>query len=318
VGILLALLLVAGLTVISGLTLTRQLDRIPGAFESLGPRPAEPDGSAKSLDVLLVGVHEAREERASWVSHDRGLLNLLVVHVDAGGRRAAVAGLPLEAEVDAPGGGMTTLASVMKLGAPALLVSAVEHVTGIRLDHVAVLDWRAVEDLAEVVGGVELTLPVHATGGLPDTNGPARLEYVAGPDAVTLISDEAGLNNVEQLQRQLILLDGVLSASLESEMHRRPIQAYEFLDVLTENLAVDEDWSGMSMARQLLSMWSLRSADIRYMLAPISWPGRGVHGRLQLDREAGPGFWGAVATDRADEWLAAHGHRGEVSVLRPD
>jgi LCP family protein required for cell wall assembly len=233
----------------------------------------------------------------------------MVMHFDADRLGATVVGLPLEAEVKVPGHGTRALGSVPELGDPPLLVATVESLTGFRMDHLAVLDWQAFMTIVDRLGGID----VMVGGGGGPLSGAYRMQ-VDGTEALKVVSPRKGVDSVAQLRLQLTLMDAVVDGSLHQ--HKSPLLVYNFLDAVTENLAVDEEWSVVSMARLFLSVWALRSSDIEYVTVPASCEAGRDLCRPRLDESAATDFWNAVERDRINAWLSENDGRGRVNAHR--
>jgi LCP family protein required for cell wall assembly len=236
----------------------------------------------------------------------------MVMHFDADRRGATAVGIPLDVKVKVYGDGTRALGSVPDMGEPAQLVATVEKLTGIRIDHLAVLDWQAFSTLIDRVGGVDMS--TEGGNGAVSFGG-IRMQ-ATGKDALKAVTPQRGGDSVALMQSQLGLMGAVVDGSLHQELHRSPLLVYNFLDAVTENLAVDEEWSVPSMARLFLSVWNLRSGDMKYVTVPVSCVRVRGQCRPKLDEQAAPAFWKAVAQDRADEWLAENNNRGRVQTSR--
>ena len=143
--------------------------------------------------------------------------------------------------------------------------------------------------------------------------------YVDGDSLMGFVAEQPGVGSVAHLHRQLVVLDELMKGNLHQSMHKRPLTVYRFLDVIASNLAVEEGWSRFAMARLVASLWSLRSANIRYATAPLTCPASpSGRCRVTLDPAAGPGFWAAVREDHLDGWLVEHRLRSLANRLRAD
>lgn len=302
------------LVVIAALGATGQLvdevDRFPGAFEGLRYRPPPEHGSVGMLVVATYGSGS----RSTWLPGHRRAAMVMVVHVARDRRGAAVVALPLAARVAVPGHGQRRLGSMFVLGGPALAVNTVESLTRIRIEQVAVVDWHVFELLADRLGGLQLALDPDEVGPISPSTG-AEHGFVDG-DTVTKFVTEPGVGPVAHLHRRLIVLDEVMRTSLHQEMHKSPLLLYRFLRILAPHLAVDDSWSAMELTRFAASQWRLRSADIRYVTAPLTCRGSRQRCRVALDESAAPAFWDAVREDQLDEWLLAHHLRGAANRQR--
>lgn len=256
--------------------LTAQVGRIPGAFAGLEGRPEK--AASGAVDILLLGARPEASSAADTQEWFPGLTagaSVMVVHLSADRLGASVISIPTAAQMAIPGHGAGTLADTFRMGGPALTVGAVERETGVRIDHLAVVDWAAFEELAAQHGGAE-TQPL-----------PARPER-------------------RRIRQQHEVLRTVLDASLQQEMRKYPWLLYDFLDTVTARLAVDEGWSPLQMGRLVVSLRNLRSAQIRYLTAPTQGGGPA----LRLDPPENAGLWQSVREDRVDDWFAAHPEAG--------
>ncbi|MFM6850615.1 MAG: LCP family protein [Terrabacter sp.] len=283
-GLLLSLvagLVAAGVTWWTVRHLEHALTRVPMALDALEDRPAD----TAALDLLLVLTAPADEpgEPLEW-AHAGPVASVMLMHLDADRRGVGLVALP------------TPLTSGPAEEGPLPLAAAVEQMTGVHLDHVAVLEWRAIADLVDASDGVEVELPggiagvepglrtldaVHAWSFVRDYPGP-----LAGPPGAS--------------RRMQFLLRTVLEDSLHQEMARNPYQLARFLDHVAHGLVVDEGWQLREMVDEAWSMRRLRSFDIRFVVAPTNGTGT----RLQPEDSAA--LWDALRGDTLDSWMGTH------------
>src|SRR5690606_8466050 len=89
---------------------------------------------------------------------------LMVVHVSANRKNVQVVSIPrdtfavLHDATGAPQHEAKVNAAFSSFG-PNGTIATVEHLTGLRIDHVAVIDWAGLKDLSTAVGGVPVTVP---------------------------------------------------------------------------------------------------------------------------------------------------------------
>ena len=199
-----------------------QLTRIEGAFTGLGQRPAPTDDG--SMTVLVIGADQRPATGASgpgWLP-GAGAMAVLVVRLSADRASARVASLPLTGEI----------ASAVDAG-QAAAVGAVEDLTGVRVDHLAVLEWSALHRLS----GVSRPL----VGPVGDAN--------------------------ERAAADQVYLREVAEDSLHAELRKQPWTLYHLADVMAGALAIDDQWSSFDLARLVVSLRNLRSGDISFVVA---------------------------------------------------
>lgn len=155
------------------------------------PSSASPPSSGapdEALNFLVIGTDQAEQPGAA----QRGD-SILLVHVPPSQDRAYVISIPRDTWVNVPTASTADRPRHAKInaayawgGAP-LLVRTVEDFTGVRVDHVAVVDFAGFAEIIDGLGGIEVVVDApfrsFAAGGAvfpPGThrmNGAVALEY---------------------------------------------------------------------------------------------------------------------------------------------
>ncbi len=210
------LLIVAGLA--ANLRLMAHLDRVPGAFDGLAERPAATAGTT----ILLLGTvtdATASGPRVAWLADQPALESVMLVEVPRGtARHVYVQSLPISRD----------LASSVVVGRAGATVGAVEAATGRRVEHLAVVDWSAFQQLAA--------------------------------DSGSGLTFEPGSG----IAAQQAFLQQVLADTLHAEMRKEPWTLYTALDTVCRGMAVDGEWTMVEMDLLVLSLRDLRSAGIDF------------------------------------------------------
>ncbi len=111
----------------------------------------------------------------------------MILHVNADRDGASLVSIPRDSWVDVPGYGYNKINAAFSLAGPSLAIETVENLTGVRIDHLAVVDWAGFQSLIDTVGGVTVTVPrtiedphnhVVWTKGRQTLNGDQALLYV--------------------------------------------------------------------------------------------------------------------------------------------
>jgi LCP family protein required for cell wall assembly len=291
----------------AALHLTGNMGRVPAVFDGLDARPAVAPEAGGATNILLVvtdGGPVPQEEPAELTAQAARSDAIMVLHLDSARQAAWVVAIPPDTVLEVPGHGQERLATTFSIGGPGLTVETVEEFTGVRVDHLAVIDWAGFGALVDAVGGVEIDVPV----GDPAE---ARTErrYFTGPRAVAYAEsrdDEPG-DVLARVGRQQAVLNAVMQSVLHQEMRKQPHTLYRFLDTVTRHLAVDDQWSVWDMGRLVLSMRDFRSANIAYLTIPVAdVTEQGGSVAVRPDLPANRELWQAVADDRMAAWTAAH------------
>lgn len=288
------------------------------AFVGLENRPARASGPAEdAVNVLLLGTDRRSEVPTTgegagadaWVAGEQRSDTMMLVHVAADRRSVQVVSLPRDSWVQVPGHGPAKVNAAYSLGGLPLAVETVENLTRVRVDHVAVVDWEGFKALTDLAGGVRVRVPatvVDSIRGITWTPGEHLLD---GQQALDYVGQRYGLpgGDLDRVQRQQAVLRALMQDSLHAEMRSDPEQVAQFVSEVLDHVAVDETWPLAGILGFSASLRNLRSADIRYLTAPVSGLGReGAQSVVYLDNRLGERLWAAIRDDVADPWLDAH------------
>ena len=159
VGLVLALLLALAWGVVGFLAFRKGVaaanDRLPvGAGAAL----AKQDGLLlnQPTTILLLGSdHMNNDQRAGLNNSD----SIMLLRTSPGRHRLAYLSIPRDLRVPVPGYGDRKINSALPLGGVPLAVRTIEGFTGLGINHVMFVDFRAFRDLIDNVGGIEVDVP---------------------------------------------------------------------------------------------------------------------------------------------------------------
>jgi LCP family protein required for cell wall assembly len=244
---------------------------------------------------------------------------MMILHLDGSRRVAAVVSIPRDSWVPIPGHGMGKINWAYSFGGPSLTVATVENLTGLRIDHLAVVDWDGFKKLTDRVGGVDIDVPETVVDPQNHVTWTAGRHHLDGEAALLYVRQRYGLpgGDFDRVKRQQAFLRAVLQASLHQEMRKDPRMLYGFLDTVAGVVSVDSGWSTADMARLAFSLRDFRSANLRFLTAPVLGTGReGAQSVVRLDDSADRELWQDLRTDRIDEWSAVHWQELTSDVVR--
>jgi polyisoprenyl-teichoic acid--peptidoglycan teichoic acid transferase len=130
-------------------------DRLPQGVEAgLAPQ----DGlviSKPTLIVLLGTDGDSSEARADSRRSD----SILLVRTDPARHRIAYLSIPRDLRVEIPGFGSYKINAAFQLGGPALALRTIRSLTGLRPNHVALVDFDDFRTVIDALGGVTIDVP---------------------------------------------------------------------------------------------------------------------------------------------------------------
>ncbi|QDP95498.1 LytR family transcriptional regulator [Microlunatus elymi] len=114
----------------------------------------DPD-KGKAVDVLLLGS-DSRDQSQSLEGKagDGRSDTIMLLHLDADRKHAYLISFPRDMWVNIPGHGDNKINAAYSYGGTELVAETINELTGITIDHAAVIDFSGFADLTEAVGGV--------------------------------------------------------------------------------------------------------------------------------------------------------------------
>ena len=134
--------------------LKRTVDLPSNQSPSSTATTADPD-KGDPVDVLLLGS-DSRDQAQSKEgdSGDGRSDTLMLLHLTADRKDAYLISFPRDMWVEVPGHGENKINAAYSYGGTKLVAETVNQLTGITIDHAAVVDFSGFADLTEAVGGV--------------------------------------------------------------------------------------------------------------------------------------------------------------------
>ena len=240
--------------------------------------------ASEPMTVLIVG-----SDRRTGVDGSRAD-TIMVLRIDPTTDRAALLSIPRDAWVPIAGASGSRRINTALAGGRGTMITTVQDVLGIPLDHYVEVDFDGFQRIVDAVGGVDVPFPHPArdarTGlDVPD-RGCARLD---GASALALVrsrhyeefvdgqwrADPTG--DLGRIARQQAFLAAVLDDAASS---KNPLTLNRLLDVAADHLVVDD---GLG-ARDLLGLARrVRSANVTFLTVPARAVERGGAAVLELD-----------------------------------
>ena len=130
-------------------------DRLPQGVEA-GLAPQDGLVISKPTLIVLLGTDGDRSEaRADSRRSD----SILLVRTDPAHHRIAYLSIPRDLRVEIPGFGSYKINAAFQLGGPALALRTIRSLTGLRPNHVALVDFDDFRTVIDALGGVTIDVP---------------------------------------------------------------------------------------------------------------------------------------------------------------
>lgn len=154
--LILVLLLTVAWAVASYLALAWAVD---DANRRLGPVPLDDQPGlvlSEPTTILLLGT-----DSGPGVGREtsRRSDSIMLVRTDPSRGRTAFLSVPRDLRADIPGRGFGKINAAFQRGGPPLALGAVRNLTGLKINHMLVIDFRNFVQLVDALGGVEVDVP---------------------------------------------------------------------------------------------------------------------------------------------------------------
>ncbi len=211
----------------------------------------------------------------------------LLIHLNRNGRAGEVVAIPGDVMAQVPGGGTEPLWIAFKNGGPSLLVSIVRQLTGIPINHYAEINLSHLTKLIDVVGGVNVTIPVASSSyghlfsaGVNHLTGITATYYDLDPS----ISDEV------RMLRQENLLRAILTTIADDHLLTDPVTDVRLLNAITGTLTVDSNMTNSDIESLARKLSILGTGAATFVITPT----RKVNGELVPNTAVADQLWAAI------------------------
>jgi LCP family protein required for cell wall assembly len=304
----------------------RNIRRIPGAFPAESDRPARTAGRAQNW--LLVGS-DRRADRATtgrdanqplWRYGAQRADTIMLVHLPADRDRAYLVSFPRDSWVPIQGHGKVKLNAAFSFGGPPLLIATIEGLTGVRVDHFAILDFEGFKSMADALGGVNVRVVRTVRDPARQVVWPAGTHHLDGARALDFVRQRHNLpgGDLGRIKRQQAFLKALAGQVVEGGTLANPLKLNALLEAFTKAVSVDESLTISRLRSLALQFRSVRTGDVVFVTAPVA--GMGTEGRqsvVYLDRAKGRPLYRALRADAVEEYLAgAAGSVNQVDEVR--
>ncbi|MFI6566361.1 LCP family protein [Streptomyces sp. NPDC050534] len=279
--------------------------------------PADAPASASplptgSLNILVLGSdsRSGKENKALGGGDSSGARSdtAMVVHIDAGRRKATVVSIPRDTLVTRPScpltsGGSTSVAygamfnSAYSVGGPVCAVKTVESITDVRMDHYVEIDFSGFARLVDALGGVTVTLDQDIDDDDSHLHIKAGTRRLDGKQALALARTRHGIGDGSDLGRiglQQKLVKALLEQISSTDLFTDPAKLYTVAEAVTSSLTTDTGLDSLSELVDLgRSLKGLSAHDVRTVMMPVV-PAPSDHNRVVAKEPAASELWASL------------------------
>ena len=295
------------------------IDRFDSNLQA-GQRAPEPTGApAQARNILLLGTDKGHAEQSieeeladgEWTTGAFRSDTIMLVHIPADQEQAFLVSIPRDTYVSIPGHGRNKINAAFSFGGPDLTVRTIEDLTGVYVNHVAMVDWAGFKQLTHAIGGVEVTIPETFTDTKQDRTWQAGTHVLEGAEALAYVRTRYGLQegDFDRINRQQNFLRAVLQKTVSRGTLANPIKLTNLLQAVAGATTVDSGWSTGDIRRLALRLRGLDQGEVYFMTAPVKGVEdvEGVGSVVRLAKKEARALWEALRDDDVPGYLDEYG-----------
>ncbi|WP_396598967.1 LCP family protein [Frigoribacterium sp. R86507] len=248
--------------------------KIEQAFpeESTRPAPA-PDGA---MNILLMGSDSRADATTidDASSSDQRTDSMMLVHVDADRENVYVMSIMRDLYVPIPGHGSNKINAAFAYGGSPLTVQTVEQLLGVRIDHVAIIDFEGFKGMTTALGGVDVFSP-QAFSTKTGFSYPAGLNKLEGDAALAFVRERYAFADADftRVKNQQAFVKGLANTILSRSTLTDPGKISSFVTAMSPYLTVDKEFDVGTIASLGFSLRAIDGSKMHFFTIPTAGTG---------------------------------------------
>ena len=260
-------------------------------------------------DILLLGSDSrAGSADAAKVSGQRAD-TIMLMHIPKDGSGVYLISIMRDSRVNIPGYGSAKVNAALNYGGIGLQVATIEQLLGIKIDHVAEIDFTGFKDLTNAVGGVDVQVPVaFKTGVWSYTPGTMHMD---GSTALAFVRERYSFaaGDYQRVRNQRAYLRGLYN-TLKTQGALSSIGKFKtVVDSLSGYLTVDKGLDSSQVANLAAPVITNGSTAMHMMSLPNAGPGWSMDGQsiVLVDQKANADLTRALQNDKITDFTSVYG-----------
>ena len=305
--------------------LDSQISNVPRVALNLDEdrRPDRVTGEAEeSLNILLAGADAGKGPSIAqavadgrWEPYSHRSDTIIVLHVTADRDHAYLVSVPRDSFTKIDGIGKSKINAAFAVGGPSLYVKTLEDFTGLRMDHLAIIDWEGFRDLTKAIGGVPINIPEDVYDPSQKVQWEKGQQELEGELALQYVRMRYGLEegDFDRIKRQQNFLRAFMKKMLSTGTTSNPIKLTNTVEAVVKYLTVDDEFDNGKIRSIALSLRSLEEKDVTFITVPqeryATIDGESV---VIVDKDRTQELFAAVGNDDIESYIEEY---GEEDVL---
>ena len=259
-------------------------------------------------NILLLGSDTRSGSEAAQVSGSRAD-SIMLAHIPADGKGVYLVSIMRDTWVNIPGYGAAKINAALNYGGISLQVATVENLLGIKIDHVAEIEFEGFKALVNSVGGVDVQVPfdfdINAWSfkqGMQHMDGGAALAFVR---ARYPFAD----GDYQRVRNQRAFLRGMYNTMKAKGALNNVGSFQSAVESIAGYMRVDSGLDAAQIAQIAAPVLTSGDTTMRMTTLPNAGPGWSYDGQsiVIVNQAANANLSYALQHDSMDQFIATYG-----------
>ena len=259
-------------------------------------------------NILLLGSDTRSGSDAALVSGSRAD-TIMLMHIPADGKGVYIISIMRDTWVNIPGYGAAKINAALNYGGISLQVATVENLVGVKIDHVAEIEFEGFKSLVNAVGGVDVQVPFAFTSNVW-TFTPGVM-HMNGSAALTFVRERYSFadGDYQRVRNQRAFLRGLYS-TMKAKGALSSVGSFQSaVESLADYMRVDSGLNAAQIAQIAAPVLTSGDTTMRMTTLPNAGPGWSYDGQsiILVNQAANAQLSYALQHDSMDQFLATYG-----------
>lgn len=259
-------------------------------------------------NILLLGSDTRSGSEAALVSGSRAD-TIMLMHIPADGKGVYIISIMRDTWVNIPGYGAAKINAALNYGGISLQVATVENLVGVKIDHVAEIEFEGFKSLVNAVGGVDVQVPFAFTSNVW-TFTPGVM-HMNGSAALTFVRERYSFadGDYQRVRNQRAFLRGLYSTMKAKGALSNVGSFQSAVESLADYMRVDSGLNAAQIAQIAAPVLTSGDTTMRMTTLPNAGPGWSYDGQsiILVNQAANAHLASALQNDTMDQFMATYG-----------
>ena len=259
-------------------------------------------------NILLLGSDTRTGADAALVSGSRAD-TIMLMHIPADGKGVYIISIMRDTWVNIPGYGAAKINAALNYGGVSLQVATIENLVGVKIDHVAEIEFEGFKSLVNAIGGVDVQVPFAFTSNVwTFTPG---LMHLNGSGALSFVRERYSFadGDYQRVRNQRAFLRGLYNTMKAKGALSNVASFQSSIESLTDYMRVDQGLNAAQIAQIAAPVLTSGDTTRRMTTLPNAGPGWSYDGQsiIFVDQAANAQLAHALQNDTMDQFMATYG-----------